>query len=133
MATVPVSTKRRCRMARQTRMSIQHKTSTVARSRQMATTQNEERQPLSTTPSFLSGEGGIRTPGPPFGRHSISSAAQSTTLSPLHPLLAHRDGVHQAGLAHYSSFFSSFFLGAFSLGAADLSLGAFSFLAALTS
>src|SRR5262245_7282192 len=30
-----------------------------------------------------SGEGGIRTPGPPFGRHSISSAAQSTTLSPL--------------------------------------------------
>jgi hypothetical protein len=34
-------------------------------------------------PAGPSGERGIRTPGPPFGRHSISNAAQSATLPSL--------------------------------------------------
>ena len=70
-------------MTRKSRTRNQHTLSSKRRRQKMATAQSESRQPLGVTASFEGGERGIRTPGPGYPGHSISSAAQSATLSSL--------------------------------------------------
>jgi hypothetical protein len=63
--------------------TIQHKSSTLGEMVMNAVTQNKRGRRLTATSSSQGGERGIRTPGPDFSRHGISSAAQSAALSSL--------------------------------------------------
>ena len=65
------------------RNSIQYKSSTISDSSDPPFTKVSSFKRLTTHDGGRSGEGGIRTPGPGFPGHGISSAAQSATLSPL--------------------------------------------------
>src|SRR3984885_10143904 len=55
-----------------------------------AATQNKRGRRVAATSSLQGGERGIRTPGPDFSRHGISSAAQSAALSSLRRVTHHR-------------------------------------------
>jgi hypothetical protein len=57
-------------------MRIQHKSSTLGELVMNCATQNKRGRQLTTTSSYEGGERGIRTPGPDFSRHGISSAAE---------------------------------------------------------
>jgi hypothetical protein len=60
-----------------------HKSSTLGEIAVNRATQIKRGRQFTATSSFWSGERGIRTPGPDFSGHGISSAAQSAALSSL--------------------------------------------------
>ena len=104
--------------------TIQHKSSTLGELAMNAVSQNKRGRRVTATSSSRGGERGIRTPGPDFSGHGISSAAQSAALSSLRgvvdrPLCRRRTAARVSTGGDRSGLFLVFLF--FSLGSVDFS------------